>query len=140
VIHLIAGLFCDYIPEEQVYSYKARHKRYITDDLYSIANRLKEIDDGYFVLFNTISGTYEVHNRNNIGDTFCFTGYEELDYRTLFKARETDVSRSDQLIAELEQRNDRLEKQAEKEMRNNIEGLAWDELANPIVKGRQYFV
>ena len=35
----------------------------IKEDLFDIVNRLKEIDDGYFVLYDLKKCRYEVHNK-----------------------------------------------------------------------------
>ncbi|HEY8390163.1 MAG TPA: hypothetical protein VIL26_04340 [Clostridia bacterium] len=71
----------------------------IKDDLYDIASRLKSIDSGYFVMFDTISKSYEVHNSNNIGSTFCLNvPYKELDARTITYVRKTMTSRFDPKI------------------------------------------
>ena len=34
----------------------------ITDDVYFIASRLREIDDTYYVVYNATRGRYEVHS------------------------------------------------------------------------------
>lgn len=77
----------------------------VTDDLYDITGRIRQIDDGYFILRHKLSGKYEVHNTNNIGGTYCFVvPYDSLDKRTLIYCRETSVSRD---IAELVERHNR---------------------------------
>ncbi|HEY8419523.1 MAG TPA: hypothetical protein VIL03_03725 [Clostridia bacterium] len=73
----------------------------IENDLYDIANRLKAIDSGYFVLYDTARKKYEVHNSNNIGGTYCLTvPYEKLDARTIDFVQKTRRERFDKLLEE----------------------------------------
>ena len=62
----------------------------VTDDLYFIASRLKELDASYYVVYNTARGRYEVHSDAQKGSTLCFVvPYNELDARTLAYAART---------------------------------------------------
>ena len=38
----------------------------IESDVFNIINRIKEIDDGYFIMYNTNSKKFEVHNEKNL--------------------------------------------------------------------------
>ena len=68
----------------------AAHLRVITDDLYFIASRLKEIDPSYYVVYNLRRGRYEVHSDAQKGGTLCFVvPYNKLDARTLEYAKRT---------------------------------------------------
>ena len=49
-----------------------------------IPERLKEIDNGIFVVRNTKKGIFEAHCLNNYGDTYAFTiPFDELDTRAI---------------------------------------------------------
>lgn len=129
----------DYIPEEDCYSFMARNKTYIPKgDLYGIVDRLKEIDDGYFVMRGKRSGKYEVHNKKNIGGTYCFTAYKELDYRTLLKTRETAIENSDKLFRQMEEANRKAQASLDRTRVDTFEQITKEELVNPIIKGRIY--
>lgn len=81
----------------------------VKNDLYDIAERIKEIDSSYFILLNRCNGRYEVHSTENIGETFCFVvPYRTLDVRTLNYCRETRVERD--VAAMIDDYNDKLEK------------------------------
>ena len=55
----------------------------IDDDVFDITKRIKEIDDGYFVVYNTLKNSFELHN-NYQENTYCLTcPYECLDERVL---------------------------------------------------------
>jgi hypothetical protein len=133
------GVAEDYVYEEGCYSFMARNKTYIpAGDLYDIVNRLKEIDEGYFVMRGKRSGRYEVHNRNNIGDTYCFTSFAELDERTIFKTRETAIANSDKLFRKMEEDNRKAQDTIDKDRVDLFGQIAKEELVNPIMKGRIY--
>ncbi|HEY8423462.1 MAG TPA: hypothetical protein VIL23_01715 [Clostridia bacterium] len=73
----------------------------IENDLYDIANRLKSIDSGYFVVFDTERKKYEIHNTNNIGNTYCLTvPYDCLDARAVDFVNKTRRERFDKLLKE----------------------------------------
>jgi hypothetical protein len=71
----------------------------IENDLYDIANRLKSIDSGYFVVYDISRQKYEVHNSSNIGNTYCLTvPYEYLDARTVALVYKTRRERFDKIF------------------------------------------
>lgn len=64
--------------------------REVTDDLYMIASRLKEVDPTYYVVYNLKRKRYEVHSKEQRGDTLCFVvPYDGLDARTVEYAKRT---------------------------------------------------
>lgn len=78
----------------------------ITNDLYSIAERLKEIDDGYFILYNKKSGRYEVHSSKQHHDTYCLAvPYDCLDARTVELVKSTRREYMDNILNEIERNN-----------------------------------
>lgn len=67
-------------------------KKYIpvTDDVFFIASRLKEIDSTYYVLYNKRLKRYEVHSDEQRGGSLCFVvPYPVLDARTVEYAKRT---------------------------------------------------
>ena len=85
----------------------------ITDDLFDIASRLRSVKESYVVYYNTEKGRYEVHD----GAKRCLqfvVPYDELDARTVEYARYSDVTNAEQIFAEVEQHNERLEKERTK--------------------------
>ena len=56
----------------------------LSSDVYNISNRVKNIDKDYYVLFNTSNAKFEIHNKSQIGSTYCLTlPFNELDERAL---------------------------------------------------------
>ena len=78
----------------------------IKNDVYFICQRLRDIDDSYFLLYNLDRQAYEVHSSAQGRDSFCFTvPYEQLDARTIEFALKTSAHRRDELIKEIEKNN-----------------------------------
>lgn len=82
----------------------------ITSDVLNISNRIKEIDENYYVLYDTIKGDFEIHNSSQIGSSYCLTiPYNELDERTLNYVRQTQSVNIDEILEKIEQDNNILE-------------------------------
>lgn len=87
----------------------------VKGDLYSIADRLKEIDSGYFIFYSYANKRYEVHNKNQRGQTLSLIlPYAVLDERTERLVRKTRVERAKSLIEEMERENEKLEREKTK--------------------------
>lgn len=83
--------------------------RIISRDLFDIADRIKEIDSGYFIVRDYISGKFQVHHGNQKGGTLALVlPFDRLDCRTLTLVRRTRAERKRQLIEEMERDNERL--------------------------------
>ena len=94
--------------------------RKIDCDLFNIARRLKTLDKDYFVVYSYRDNRYEVHNRGNKGNTFCFAA-PKLDERVINKARKTRRERIDLLLKETELDNEKYMKAAMYETAKRIE-------------------
>lgn len=78
----------------------------IENDLFGIVARLRSIDEGYFVVFNTRRGAFEVHNDRQRGSTFSLSiPYPCLDVRTVHLVRRTRAENAKRLFAEMEKEN-----------------------------------
>ncbi len=78
----------------------------IENDLFGIVARLKSIDEGYFVVFNTQKQVFEVHNDRQRGSTFSLSvPYPSLDVRTVTLVQKTRVENAAKLFAETEKEN-----------------------------------
>jgi hypothetical protein len=84
----------------------------VTGDLYSIADRLKEIDEGYFIYYSYKNRRYEVHNKNQRGQTLSLVlPYKSLDERTVRLVRKTRSERMESLVKQMEEENARIERE-----------------------------
>lgn len=95
-------------------------------NVFKIPERLKEIDNSYFVLFDNTTGTYEVHNtENKDGDTHCVTlPYKELDCRAIDYVRKTRVENARKIWEEMKRNNEKLEIEKEKQFKDYIDVTA----------------
>lgn len=77
-------------------------------DVFNITKRLKQINKAYFVLYNTKSQKYEIHNQN-YQNTYCLTlPFNQLDARTIdYVLKSQNV---EQMLLEIEENNLKLEK------------------------------
>lgn len=79
----------------------------VTSDLYSIAQRVKEIDDGYFIFYSYKDKRFEVHNKNQRGNTLSLVlPFSCLDERTIRHIRRTRSERVKLLMQEMERENE----------------------------------
>ena len=98
----------------------------INKDLFNITQRIKDIDSGYVVFFNTKNKKYEIHNKNQAMGGYCATiPYDILDSRTLKYLNETHVKNYKKLMKSIDENNKKLENKTKE---NN------DEIVNYKVK------
>ena len=85
----------------------------IEKDLFSICDRLRELDGRYELYRNTIAHRFEVYVEKALQFVVPF---QKLDARTIEFARRTRIERSRQILKEIDEHNARVEKQKEKEI------------------------
>ncbi len=100
----------------------------ITEDLYDVARRIKEIAPYYFVVYNEQKGTYELHSdleRPTYVLTFPFS---KLDARCIEHTLKTRVENFDRIIKEMDKHNKQLESDAiadgRRELSNQLDRAA----------------
>lgn len=77
-----------------------------------IPERLKELDEGYFVMLNVRTQKFEVwHRGGGEGMLECVLPYDGLDERAVRHVREHRMERMEQLLREIEAHNERLEEE-----------------------------
>ncbi len=78
----------------------------INSDVYGIAKRIKYIDKDYYILYNTSTRVFELHNSSQRDSTYCLTlPYDTLDFRVLvytFESRSTNI---DKIVEKIENDN-----------------------------------
>ena len=78
----------------------------ICKDVYNISKRIKDIDSGYFIVYDTFKQVYEIHNSNQTGSSFCLTlPFDQLDERCLKHVLKTQSSNIDEILKKLENDN-----------------------------------
>ena len=79
----------------------------ITQDVFDVADRIKEVDEEYRLYYNVTKSRFEVYKRGDL----CVTWTEGLSAALIGKLRETHVRRRYELLQEIE----RSERAAERE-------------------------
>ncbi|MBO4381144.1 MAG: hypothetical protein J5815_03210 [Clostridia bacterium] len=80
----------------------------IDNDLYSIADRLKEIDPRYELFWNRRAHRFEIYAQ---GVLQIAVPFDRLDERTVRLSRETRLENAERLIRGIEEENARLDAQ-----------------------------
>lgn len=78
----------------------------VTDDLFHIARRLKEIDPLYELYFNRPKRRFEIYANGAMQVALPF---DRLDARAVDFARKTRLENAEKLILEIERTNDALD-------------------------------
>lgn len=85
----------------------------LESDCLGIIDRIKAIDKDYFVVVDLDKKKYELHNVSQGKNTYCLTlPFESLDERAVLFVLKTRVQNSDELFDEMQQENEKLQKQA----------------------------
>ena len=94
----------------------------IKNDLFFMAERLKEIDDGYFIAFNTKTSKFEIHNSKQPYSTFCLlVPNNKLNPSLIEYVRKTRSENQKKLIKEMEEANQKLENHNKKQILDEAE-------------------
>lgn len=93
----------------------------ITDDLYGVASRLKEIDERYEVWYDSAVGRYEVHANGALQIAVPFA---ELDERTVRLVRKTRIERAERIIGQIDAANRLAEERAQRAVGENLRRAA----------------
>lgn len=85
----------------------------IDSDVFDIIKRIKEIDEGYYILFDLDKNRYELHNINQ-STTYCLTyPYEDLDERMISLINKTNSRYIDNIMEDIDNNNAKIEKECE---------------------------
>lgn len=89
----------------------------ITHDVFDIAKRIKEIDEDYFVVYDTRLCRFEVHNKRQKPDTLSLVlPYDTLDCRAIDKVLSTRTEYIAKRLAEIDEYNQKLQISQAKQM------------------------
>ncbi|MBE7076970.1 MAG: hypothetical protein E7374_03685 [Clostridiales bacterium] len=81
-------------------------KRKIEFDVYEISKRIKEIDRGYYIVYDTLKDVFEIHNSLQKDTSYCLTlPYKQLDNRTLKYVCVTKSSNIEKIIEKIDNDN-----------------------------------
>lgn len=84
----------------------------IFSDVHDVVERIKDIDEGYFIVFDTIKNSYELHNSNQ-PISYCLTiPYSNIDSRVIDLIYSTNIQYIDNIIEDVDKNNENIEKQS----------------------------
>ncbi len=99
----------------------------LTHDVYNISKRIKLIDRDYYVVYNTSTCKFEVHNLSQIGSSYCLTlPFNELDERTLDYVAKTRCANIETILDKIENDNKILESAKKRETLSELNELVSD--------------
>lgn len=82
----------------------------IENDVFDIVKRIKEIDKGYFILFDTKKGKFELHNIFQ-PTTYCLTvPFDTLDNRLIDLIYYSNINNIDIIMEDIDKNNENIEK------------------------------
>lgn len=88
----------------------------IESDVFDITKRIKEIDEGYYIVLNNKNNKFELHNKFQI-NTYCLQiPFDSLDKRVIDVIHASNVCNIDNIINNIDKNN----KYIENESFNNI--------------------
>ena len=82
------------------------HLTPITGDVFDITQRIKEINEGYRLMYNHKYHRYEVYCYVGFTPTLALTWTDRLDMRLIVKLYETRISNIKKIVAEIERANE----------------------------------
>ena len=89
----------------------------ITNDVFDIARRIKEIDQDYFVVYDKKLCRFEVHNKRQKPDTLSLVlPYDTLDCRAIDKVLSTRTEYIAKQLAMIDEYNEKLQISQAKQM------------------------
>ena len=98
----------------------------IRNDLFDISNRIKQIDNNYYIVFNTTRKKFEVHYKRNKNTYELTIPFDELDARTVEFVRKTRMQNKQKILEEIKKSNALLEAKKQKEIKENIRRIYED--------------
>ncbi len=92
-------------------------KEMITNDVFDIAKRIKEIDQDYFVVYDKKLCRFEVHNKRQKPDTLSLVlPYDRLDCRAIDKVLSTRTQYVAKLLEQIDKQNEQLHEKQIKQL------------------------
>lgn len=96
-------------------------------DVFNISKRIKEIDKDYYVVYNTQSLKFEIHNNSQIGSSYCLTlPFNELDERAIWYVCQTKSENIDKILEKIDSENSIKESAEKTSTLSNVYDLLMD--------------
>lgn len=88
------------------------HLTPITGDVFDITQRIKEINEGYYLVYNHKYLRYEVYYNVGFTPTLVLTWNNTLDMRIIKKLYDTRIENLKKIINEIERNNEYIQNRA----------------------------
>ena len=96
----------------------------IENDVFEITKRIKEIDDGYYIVFDTKKQVYELHNSEQ-DNSYCLTvPYANLDVRLIDLLLYTNIKNIDNILNDIDNNNNNIENNSLKSIKEQTNYMA----------------
>ena len=101
----------------------------ISNDVFFISDRIKEIDENYKIYFNSKKNKFEIHNIGQFGGSYCLTvPFQYLDFRTIDLVKKTLSINGEKLLKEIDLNNKKINEINEKIIFNRAKDQLFDEI------------
>lgn len=98
----------------------------IESDCLDIVKRIKAIDQDYFVMFDLNLKKFQLHDKSQ-KNSYCLTfPFDSLDERAVDMVLKTRVQNADEIFAQIEADNKRLQEKRVKEVLDDLKGNLYD--------------
>lgn len=91
----------------------------IENDVFDIGARLKEIDGGYYPVYNLTKKRYEIHHSGMKNTLQVVLPYDGLDARAIQKVRETRIEYAEAKLREIDRENEKRRIEQENKSKEN---------------------
>lgn len=90
----------------------------IAEDALDVADRIREIDEGYEIYYNRAKNRFEIYKK---GERQAVLPFDELDERTVTYLRKTRIENAEELIEEIDSENLKREQSIERAKKDERE-------------------
>ena len=80
----------------------------IESDVFDIVERIKDIDEGYYILFDCAKGVFELHNSNQPSSYCVSVPFDEIDEKIIDLIYKTNISNIDTIIEDIDNNNENI--------------------------------
>ncbi len=99
----------------------------LESDPFYISDRIKEVDENYYFVFNKRENRIELHRSNQKDSTLSLVlPYDCLDERAIFLARKTRIENLNKIIDEIDKENELREKKLHRQAFEQIKEVIYD--------------
>jgi hypothetical protein len=96
----------------------------VDSNVFNIPERLRQIDPGYFVMFNPRNQTFELHHEGQ-DFTYCLTfPFDELDGRAIDYVQETRIERLGAIRRQMDAHNEKVEADKRRDFDDKVDYLS----------------